>query len=427
MKLDHFSREADFANKSQSERAILLLYWLWKYQEKKSASIKELVDLIVLAGFSKPHRTRLRKDLAASRETFQKKPGEFALQPSKIATLDSELSNGSVDRISNTGPLSRETESQSNSGVPSGEARTILISHSEKDEPLVKLVRNLLTNGLSIRASDIFATSIPGHGIRGSKDWREELRSTIETVKAVICLATPNFKQSEVCMNELGAAWIKRLPLQALVVPPVTLGNAALLIDVTQEHLITDQARVAELHHFLDRSGVSINYNSSRWNAALVEFVGSVPQAIKASNFETNPAKTLPHSKHLLVIHETDKLSVQLKRLKTPQTLLAAYVLSLLPVKTYRTTSFVKLLQKLAIEADISASTVIALWNRGGKGKTSPKDDFLALPKLPGFFSWNEIYDREKTSRLIRQHMLDNSVEVPHDDLVQRYATTTLK
>ena len=164
---------------------------------------------------------------------------------------------------------------------------TILISHSERDAPVAQLVFTLICEGLSVKASDIFVSSMPGQSIPGSKDWRMHIRSLFKSVRAVIYVATPNSKISEVCSNELGAAWVSELPIQALVVPPSKLGSAALVIDMTQQHLITDQERVSGLFHFLsDAGGIDLNHNASRWTRALNDFNDSLKVAIGGCNFE---------------------------------------------------------------------------------------------------------------------------------------------
>ncbi len=93
----------------------------------------------------------------------------------------------------------------------------IFISHSSKDDILVtSFVNNILQLGIGISDTDIFCTSIEGMNIRNGDDFREKIISEIKRSTAAILIITNNYKESEVCLNEMGAIWaldIKAFPL----------------------------------------------------------------------------------------------------------------------------------------------------------------------------------------------------------------------
>ncbi|HEX9980223.1 MAG TPA: toll/interleukin-1 receptor domain-containing protein [Flavobacterium sp.] len=89
------------------------------------------------------------------------------------------------------------------------ESNTIFISHSSNDEPLVTaFVNKILTVGLGIDRDNIFYTSATDTGIKSGADFKNTIKEKIRSSSAVIQIITENYKRSEICMNEMGAAWV---------------------------------------------------------------------------------------------------------------------------------------------------------------------------------------------------------------------------
>lgn len=95
--------------------------------------------------------------------------------------------------------------------------KKIFISHSSKDSVLVtSFVNNILQLGIGISDEDIFCASIEGMNIHNGDDFREKIISELNNSIAAILIITNNYKESEVCLNEMGAIWaldIKAFPL----------------------------------------------------------------------------------------------------------------------------------------------------------------------------------------------------------------------
>lgn len=85
----------------------------------------------------------------------------------------------------------------------------IFISHSSKDAELVNLfIEKVLILGLYIDRSEIFSTSTDGSNIKSGQDFKKAIKDELTNAKAVIQIVTENYKVSEVCLNEMGAAWV---------------------------------------------------------------------------------------------------------------------------------------------------------------------------------------------------------------------------
>ena len=86
----------------------------------------------------------------------------------------------------------------------------IFISHSSKDIVLVKsFVENVLKLGLDVHADRIFCSSIDGQGVKSGQSIPDRLRDEINMSCLALLFVSDNYKASEVCLNEAGAAWVK--------------------------------------------------------------------------------------------------------------------------------------------------------------------------------------------------------------------------
>lgn len=93
----------------------------------------------------------------------------------------------------------------------------IFISHSSKDAQIVKeFTDKILILCLGAESSKIFCTSIEGLGIKSGQDFRERIKKELLEAQIVIQIISKDYKASDVCLNEMGAAWVlaeKVIPL----------------------------------------------------------------------------------------------------------------------------------------------------------------------------------------------------------------------
>ncbi len=84
----------------------------------------------------------------------------------------------------------------------------IFISHSSKDVKYVKsFVDNILILGLDISGQRIFCSSMEGHGVKSGQYIPDRLKEEINKSSLALLFISKNYKASEVCLNEVGAAW----------------------------------------------------------------------------------------------------------------------------------------------------------------------------------------------------------------------------
>ena len=125
----------------------------------------------------------------------------------------------------------------------------IFVSHSSKDEIIVNgFIKNILMVGCGFRRTDIYCT-LDHTVIRTGDDFREEIIENMRNCDYILCMISDNYKNSEVCQNELGAAWAmngKRvLPFKF---PNIDFNEIGFLNVVKQAADLTDKSKLDELY-----------------------------------------------------------------------------------------------------------------------------------------------------------------------------------
>lgn len=93
----------------------------------------------------------------------------------------------------------------------------IFLSHSSKDADIVTLFfEKILRLGLNISKDDIFFSSHPSTGITTGEDIPDSLKEALNRMTIFIQYVSDDYKSSEVCLNEMGAAWLK-LPKNRII------------------------------------------------------------------------------------------------------------------------------------------------------------------------------------------------------------------
>lgn len=111
----------------------------------------------------------------------------------------------------------------------------IFISHSSEDEKIITpFVEKILNLGLGIDRNKIFYTSAKDTGPRSGSDFKNTIKNKIISSVGVIQIITPNYKKSEVCLNEMGAAWVLSDNVIPFILDPVRFNNVGFIHNTTQ-------------------------------------------------------------------------------------------------------------------------------------------------------------------------------------------------
>lgn len=85
----------------------------------------------------------------------------------------------------------------------------VFISHKKEDKAFADALVSLINFLLGSDGDKIFCSSIPGYGIRQSRDILDELKRQFDQYEIyMIIIHSPRYYQSAICLNEMGASWV---------------------------------------------------------------------------------------------------------------------------------------------------------------------------------------------------------------------------
>jgi hypothetical protein len=166
--------------------------------------------------------------------------------------------------------------------------KTIFVSHSQNDKVIVDAFVDLILHGaLSIPIDQIFCTSTEGTKIESGADWRNTIKESLLSSKVTFLVITPNFKESEVCQNEMGAAWVTSAFVLPVIVEPINYRTVGILQEPKQiERLLDEQCldRIKDKIQEIFEIPMAL-IKSDRWTAKKKEFLDVVKLHIDNNPF----------------------------------------------------------------------------------------------------------------------------------------------
>lgn len=174
-------------------------------------------------------------------------------------------------------------------------SKTIFISHAIKDKEIAdSFVDVILQNGLSVPISDIFCVSTDGTKIKSGDDWRDSIKDNIFSAKINFLLISPNYKESEVCLNEMGAAWMSDSIVIPLIVEPINYKTVGVIQEPNQIEKLLDEKSLDRIKDIVQEElKIPISLiKSDRWTSKKIEFLLRVKKHLTANPFETPMDKT---------------------------------------------------------------------------------------------------------------------------------------
>lgn len=160
--------------------------------------------------------------------------------------------------------------------------KKFFISHSSSDKDIVNaFVKEILMLGCGFKYDDIFCT-LDTTSIRTGDDFREEIVKNMRECDYVLLFISENYNQSDVCKNEMGAAWALGKRVLPFVLPGISFSQMGFLNIVKQGALVTDKSKLDELYSevcsFYEIKQDWINFNKSK--DSFIDFINERNKSI---------------------------------------------------------------------------------------------------------------------------------------------------
>ena len=154
--------------------------------------------------------------------------------------------------------------------------KRMFISHSSKDKPIIfEFVDEILLDGIGLNDSDVYCTSIEGLGIRNGDDMRNHIQAHISRCDYAFIILSENYKNSEICLNEMGAVWALNKTVKIFTIPPILYDNLGWLMEVKQVHSINSNSGLNELYDEITEF-YDIHKNATQWDRHKKKFIQHV-------------------------------------------------------------------------------------------------------------------------------------------------------
>lgn len=167
--------------------------------------------------------------------------------------------------------------------------KNVFISHASKDKAIVDaFVDELLVGALAVQVKDIFCTSTDGTKITSGEDWRNEIRDNLKAAKITFLIVTQNYKESEICMNEMGAAWVLSGRTIPFIVAPIDYHSVGVLQDVRQIEILQDEKSLDRIRDIVQNE-LKIpaeHIKSDRWTEKKKIFLDKLAKHLASNPFE---------------------------------------------------------------------------------------------------------------------------------------------
>ena len=153
----------------------------------------------------------------------------------------------------------------------------IFISHASADSEIVSLfVEHILRSGCGVQMDNIVYTSWEDTGVVNGEDIPSAIKDGINESAIFIMMVSENYRESEVCLNEMGAAWMDdSLIKKIIVLPGVGFDRIGWLMSLKKGTCIIDEQGLDALHDQICEV-MSIRPKTPVWNTSRANFIKEV-------------------------------------------------------------------------------------------------------------------------------------------------------
>lgn len=164
----------------------------------------------------------------------------------------------------------------------------VFISHCSKDKDIIKLfIDNILKKGLGLNDKDIACTSFEATGVNPGDNIPDYIKRNIKGSKICLAMISKNYKSSEVCMNEVGAAWALEKKLVQMVLPDTDFKSLGWLMITDKAIRINDKDCLDSLEEILAEA-LSIQIPTARhWNPCTKDFLEGLISILPSMDEDT--------------------------------------------------------------------------------------------------------------------------------------------
>lgn len=115
-------------------------------------------------------------------------------------------------------------------------------------------------------------------GIKNGEDIRKHIHNNIKNADYSFLLISKNYKESEICLNEMGAVWAYDNNVKLYLLPDANFKNIGWLCDTRIAERIDSSISLDALHEQLQRYYSLQNTSITSWSRHREKFLQDIKQ-----------------------------------------------------------------------------------------------------------------------------------------------------
>lgn len=166
----------------------------------------------------------------------------------------------------------------------------VFISHASKDASFIEPFKNIiLKQALGLQDCNIVCTSFESTGVPIGENIPQYIKDNIAQADVFLAMVSNNYKTSEVCMNEVGAAWaLGKKPMQ-VVLPGVEFTQLGWLICLDKAAKIDNGDSLDHLAEVISDGLGKPMITPRHWNGPKKDFLDAIAIASEAVALAEQP------------------------------------------------------------------------------------------------------------------------------------------
>jgi hypothetical protein len=155
--------------------------------------------------------------------------------------------------------------------------KKVFISHASEDKQIVSLfVDQILCAGSGVNIEDVIYTSRDDSGVVNGNDIPSCIKDGIKQAAIFFMMVSEKYRNSEVCLNEMGAAWmLDDLPKKILLMPGSSFNKIGWLMSLKKGTELSDSSGLDALHdQIIDI--LSTRIQTATWNRCKEVFLNKL-------------------------------------------------------------------------------------------------------------------------------------------------------
>lgn len=185
--------------------------------------------------------------------------------------------------------VDKRTVVESSPNIIVSSKKRIFISHASKDKELIgKFVDSIFLLGMGVASEIIAYTSREDTGVPPGESIPEFIQDNIACADIVLLMISDNYKNSEVCLNEMGAAWALNKYIIQILLPNTSFDKLGWLCSLDKAIKIDNPESIDILCEVVtDRLDISIkptvwNRNKTAFTSYCTTLTTTLPAIIES-------------------------------------------------------------------------------------------------------------------------------------------------